>query len=142
MAVITDIADAVAAELNAASFSQPFEAKRSYLPRFDLAEMKDLHVTVVPKAVEILPGTRAHNQHDFRIDVAVQKKLTAADNDQIDALMVLVEEIADHFRLKRLEGYSNVAWVKTENEPVYAQEHLDQLGQFTSVLTFTFRIMR
>jgi len=140
MAVITDIADAVVAELNAAEFSQPFEAKRSYLPRFDLAEMKDLHVTVVPKGVTGLPGTRAHNQHDYEIDVAVQKK-TAADG-QIDPLMRLVEEIADHFRSKRLEAMSNVAWVGTAHSPIYAPEHLEQLGQFTSVLTFAFRTMR
>ena len=49
MALVTDVADAVVAELNATAFSQPLEAKRSYLPQFDLAEMKDLHVTVVPK---------------------------------------------------------------------------------------------
>ena len=47
MPVITDVADAVVAELNAQTFSLPFEAKRSYQPQFDLAEMKDLHVTVV-----------------------------------------------------------------------------------------------
>lgn len=142
MAVIAQIADAVVAELNATTFSQPFEAKRAYLPRFDLAEMKDLHVTVVPKAVQILPGTRVHNQHDYQIDVAVQKKLTTADNDEIDGLMGLVDEIADRFRLKRLGSLPAAAWVKTENEPVYAQEHLDQLRQFTSVVTFTFRVMR
>jgi len=142
MPVIADIADAVVAELNAASLSQPFEAERSYLPRFDLAEMKDLHVTVVPKGVMVLPGSRNHNQHDYSVDVAVQKKLSAADNDEIDALMGLVDEIADHFRMKRLDSLRAAVWVKTENEPLYAQEHMDQLRQFTSVLTFTFRMMR
>ena len=140
MAVITDIADAVVAELNATQFSQPFEAKRCYLPRFDLAEMKDVHVTVVPKGVTVLPGTRAHNQHDYEVDVAVQKK--AATDAEIDPLMRLVEEIADHFRGKRLNAMSNVAWAGTANSPIYAPEHLEQMGQFTSVVTFTFRTMR
>jgi len=140
MSVITDIADAVVAELNAAEFSQPFEAQRRYLPRFDLAEMKDVHVTVVPKGATVLSGSRAHHQHDYEIDVAVQKK-TAADAD-VDPLMGLVEEIADHFRGKRLEAMSNVAWAGTAHSPIYAPEHLEQLGQFTSVLTFTFRTMR
>ena len=145
MAVITDIADAVVAQLNATEFSQSFKANRSYLPRFDLAEMKDLHVTVVPKGVVILPGTRAHNQHDFQIDVAVQKKLATGADEEIDALMTLVDEIADHFRMKRLEGFEgfpSAVWTKTEHAPIYAQEHLEQLGQFTSVMTLTFQVMR
>ncbi len=58
MAVIAEIADAVVAELNATAFSQSLVATRSYLPRFDLAEMKELRVTVVPKGVTILPGAR------------------------------------------------------------------------------------
>ena len=140
MAVINQIAAAVVIELNGTEFSMPFTAKQEFLPRLDLAEMKELHVTVVPKGVTVLTGSRAHSQHDYEIDVAVQKK--AASDDEIDALMGLVDEIADHFRQKRLPGFVSAAWVRTENEPLYAQEHLEQLGQFTSVVTFTFRMMR
>ena len=142
MAVITDIADAVAAEINAGSFSQPVSATREYLPAFELADMQTIRVTVVPKSVTTLPGGRAHNQYDYAIDVAVQKKLDAADNAEIDELMTLVDELADHLRFKRLTDYPNAAWLKTENQPVYAQEHLQELRQFTSILTFTFRVMR
>ena len=85
---------------------------------------------------------RSHNQHDYAIDVAVQKKLDIADNAEIDPLMTLVDEIADFFRLKRLESYPNAIWLKTENEPVFSQEHLDQMRQFTGLLTFTFRVLR
>ncbi len=142
MSVITDIADAVAAEINLGSFSQPVTATREYLPAFELADMQQLRVTVVPKSVTTLPGGRAHNQHDYGIDVAVQKKLDAADNAEIDDLMTLVEEIGEVFRFKRLDSYPNAMWLKTDNEPVYAQEHLQELRQFTSILTFTFRVMR
>ena len=142
MAVITDIADAVAAEINAGSFSKPVSAVREYLPAFELADMQTLRVTVVPKSVTTLPGGRAHNQYDYAIDVAVQKKLDAADNTEIDELMTLIDELADHLRFKRLTDYPNAAWLKTENVPVYSPEHLEQLRQFTSVITITFRIMR
>lgn len=142
MAVIADIADAIVAELNAGGFSQPLAATRCYLPKFDLAEMKDLHVTVVPRGVAVTAGTRNHNQHDYEIDIAVQKKLATGDNCEIDTLMGLADEIADHFRQKRLDTLRAAVWVKTQNEPIYAQQHLDQLRQFTSVLTLTFRMMR
>lgn len=142
MAVITDIAEAVKDALNGETFSQAFTAERHYQPLFELKDMKTLHVTVVPKGVTVVSGARGKNQHDYEIDVAVQKKLDAGDNTETDPLMTLVDEIADFFRFKRLEGYPLAAWIKTENAPVYAREHLEQMRQFTSVLTLTFRVLR
>lgn len=141
MAVITDIAEAVVNELNAATFSRTFTAERNHLPLYDLKDLKTLRVTVVPSATAIETKARKTAQHDVAIDIAVQQKLPATDNTEIDPLMALVEEIADHFRFKRLASPESV-WIKTENEPVYAQEHLDRYRVFTSLLTLTFRILR
>lgn len=142
MAVITDIAEAVVAELNGGSFSQPFSAARAYSPEFELPDMDTLQVTVVPKGVATHPGSRSHRQHDYSVDVAVQKKLQSADNAEIDALMTLAEEVGDHFRFQRLPGFPNAMWLRTENDPVYAPEHIRELRQFTSILTVTFRVAR
>lgn len=142
MAVITDIADAVVQDLNAGTFSQSFTAERHYLPVYELEDIKDLRVTVVPKGVTIQSTGRNSNQHDAAIDIAVQKKLDAIDSSTIDPLMALVDEIADSFRFKRLDSYPNAIWVNTQNQPVYAPEHLDQLRVFTSILTLTFRVIR
>ena len=142
MATLTDIADAVVAELNGASFSKPFEAVRRYRPQFDLSEMQALHVSVVPKAVSQEIQSRSRTSGDYQVDVGVQQKF--ASEADLDPLMTLVEEIADHFRFKRLTlpGGNEAVWVRTENDPVYVPEHMDELRQFTSVLTFTFRIVR
>jgi hypothetical protein len=135
------IADAVTAELSAATLSMPFAPARAYAPVFDLAEMKDLHVTVVPKGLEQELASRGSTPRDVTVDVAVQKKLSMCDAAEIDPLMQLVEEIAAFFKLRRLAGFSAAVWVKTENVPIFSQEHLSDLWQFTSVLTLTFRIM-
>ena len=140
MSLIADIADAVVAELNAGSFSVPFTAERLYRPDFELPEMKDLHVSVVPRGLEMSTAGRALSQHDVQIDLAVQKKLDAADNAEIDALMGLVEELAEFLGTKRQFG--DAVWVRTENAPVYSQEHLGELRQFTSVLTATLRVVK
>jgi hypothetical protein len=142
MAVITDIADAVVTELNGGSFSQPFTAARHYRPLFDLADMAALHVTVVPKGIVVERLDRSRNQEDVQVDVAVQKKFETGESAELDALVALVEEVADFFRLRRLAAYPAAVWVKTENVPVYAPEHMDELRQFTSVLTLTFRVAR
>jgi len=145
MPLVTDIADAVVAELNSpppGTFAQAFTAARHYRPQFDLAELKTLRVSVVPRKVEITSLMRSANQNDVSVDVAVQKKVSPDDTAELDALMALVEQIADYFRLRRLTAVPTALWTKTENVPVYSPEHLEQKQVFTSVLTFTFRVVR
>jgi exodeoxyribonuclease V alpha subunit len=38
--------------------------------------------------------------------------------------------------------YPSASWLRTENEPVYSPGHLEELRQFTSVLTLTFRVVK
>ena len=142
MATVSDIAEAVKNELNAGTFSMPLTAERHYQPQFDLAEMKGLHVSVVPGGVTLASLGRGRSQSDVKIDVAVQKKLKKADAAEIDPLMALVEEIVEFFKARRLSAVPEAAWVKTENAPIVAQEHMAEMRQFTSVVTLTFRVQR
>ncbi len=142
MNTLVAVADAVVAGLNAGSFGQPFTATRKYQPAFELAEMQTLHVTVVPKSVSISAAARDSSFFDCAIDIGVQKKVNPDTPSEIDALMNLAEEIADHLRMRRLETLPEAAWLSITNEPVFAPEHLDQLRQFTSVLTVTYRVWR
>lgn len=145
MSLITGIADAVVAELNGAApgtFGQAFTAVRGYRPQFDLAELKALRVSVVPRGIVIESLMRHANQHDVGIDVAVQKKVSPTDAAELDGLMLLTEQIADFFRLRRLSASPEALWTKTDNVPVYSPEHLETKQVFTSVLTLTFRVVR
>jgi len=141
MAVILDIADAVVDQLNATPFSQPLTAERHYQPRFELSEMTELKVSVVPRSLASKSLDRNRDSFDYLIDVAVQKK-TDMTQAALDALMALVEEITNHFRMQKLAGYPAARCTEVKNEPVYALEHLDELRQFTSVITLTFRVWR
>lgn len=141
LSTIIDIADAVVSELNGGSFSQQFTAKRLYQPLFDLQQLKQLKVSVVPKAVEIERSDRVAHQYDYQIDVAVQKKFDTTENAELDPLMGLVEQIADFFKDRRLSAYPDASWIKTENLP-WSPEHMIQQRVFTSVLTLTFRVLR
>ena len=67
MTTVLQVADSVTAQLNAAEFDFEFVAERMYVPNFDLEDMKELRVSVVPRDVELLPHDRAHN---IWIDVA------------------------------------------------------------------------
>jgi hypothetical protein len=73
----------------------------------------------------------------------VQKKLPAEDEvAEIDGLLDLVEEIADHIRLTRLPDAPDAAWVSIAHEPVVSTESLEQHRVFTSVLSVTYRVRR
>ena len=146
MSTITDIADAVVAELNGATegtFGEAFTAQRLNLPEFDLKDMATLRVSVVPKGVQIAAASRLASQHDWQIDVGVQKKLSAdgADQAEQDDLIALVEQIAAFLARRSLAAFPAAVWVKTELPTLYAPEHLRELRQFTSVLTLTYRTM-
>jgi hypothetical protein len=149
MAVIIDIADAVVTEMNGHTFSQTFTAARFYRPLFDLKDMSVLHVSVVPKAWSAEQAARGGNLEEHQIDIGVQKKVAddpgppaVSMQQQMDALVTLVQEVSDFFRLRRLDAYPDAGCVKVENVPVFAPDHLQEYRQFTSVLTLTFRVFR
>ena len=144
MSLVLAVADAIVAALKAEPLK--LDAVRGYRPEFELVELKTLRVSVVPRGIEIALLNRNANQHDVSIDVGVQQKVDPDDTAALDALMVKVQQIADELRLRRLElpgglGGAGV-WVKTANEPVYSPDHLQTKQVFTSVLTFTYRVVR
>ncbi len=146
-AVVVEIADAVVAALNGAHLSQAVSAQRYYLPEFDLKDMDTLHVSVVPAELDEEIADRSHDRAEYKIHVAVQKRVTkqdppGLDAEAIDGLMTLVQEIDDLFRHKTLAGYASAAWTKTENKPIFDPKHLKESGQFTSLLVLTFRVTR
>jgi len=141
MPLITAIADAVVTELNGQSFSLSFTAQRHYQPRYELADLKILHVTVIPNGLTTATLGRGGTQQEVAIDIAVQQKLSAEANADLDPLLALAEEIAESFQPKRLATYPNAIWSKTEFRAIYSTEHLQQNRQFTSVMTVTFKIL-
>jgi len=69
----------------------------------------------------------------------VQKKLGKDLDTEVAALCGLMDQIADYLRRRALPGVPGAAGVRTQNEPVYAPEHLAEQRVFTSVLTVTYR---
>ena len=140
-ATVVTIAEAVVDEINAASFSQPLVAARHYTPSFELSEMSELKVSVVPRSVTSKALDRSRDSFEYQIDVAVQKRVEETLTE-LDELMELVEEIADHLRTSLLTTLPDVRCMEVVNAPIYSSEHLHELRQFTSLLTLTYRKYR
>jgi hypothetical protein len=141
VALSVEIADAVVAEINGHAFSTALEAKRAFVPAYELSDLAQLRVTVVPKAIETTGASRALSQHDVQVDVGIQQKLGQDLDAEVAGLCDLVEEIATFLRRRPLASAPHAAWVSTVNDPIYAPEHLHEQRVFTSVLTLTYRAL-
>ena len=142
MSLCVQIADAVTAELAAGVLSQPIAPVRRVLPEFELADLKDLRVTVVPASIEIEGASRALSRYDVHIDIGIQKKLGKNLDTEVADLCDLVEEIAEFLKRRPLAATPYAVWVRTANDPIYAADHLAEQRVFTSVLSITYRAMK
>lgn len=134
------VADAVVAALNASPFDVAFTAQRTYQPNYELADLAELRVTVVPSSVELAPYSRNAVQLDCAVDVGVQKRV--GTDTEIDELLELAEAIGDRLRQEPLAGFPQAKWVATEHGPLVAAQHLEQHRVMTSVMTVTYRVGR
>jgi len=139
---LIEIADAVAAELNDASFDPPFTAVRAYVPTYDLTELADVKVTVVPRSLTLAGGTRSKDAFEAVINVGVQQKVDTSDAPTLDALMGLTQEILDYLRNKRLDDLPEVLSISAEIAVAVSPEMLVEKRVFCSVLSFTYRVYR
>ena len=142
MSNVLNIADALVAELNAApdgTFSKSFVAVRKVIPAYELSELAELKVTVVPKAIEITSAMRNGSQHDFAVDIGIQQKISKDVDTDVESLMSFVDEIAAYLTKRKLMDVPWAQWVSIKNEPPYVPEHLAEKRTFTSVLTLTYR---
>ena len=71
--------------------------------------------------------------------MAWQQKLGKDLDTETAALCGLTDAIVGYLRRRPLAAAPHAAWVRTQNDPVYAPEHLAEHRTFTSVLTVTYR---
>ncbi len=142
MALASKVADAVAAELIAGDFAPAFKTIRAFRHDQTLPEGKELRVSVIPKGITVTPASRAACAYTVEVYIAVMKKVADAKPETIDPLLALVEDIVDFFRLRRLAGFPEAAWVSTEISPMVSTEHLENLKQFTSLITLRLKVVK
>jgi len=145
MSIVIDLADAIVAELAAApagTFNQAIDPQRRVLPQFELAELDELKVTVVPKAVDISNASRVASQYDVQVDIGVQKRVSKTVDADVEDLFDLVDEIYGFLQRRQLATLQQAIWLRTANSPIYSPEQLSADRVFTSVLTVTYRLIR
>lgn len=119
-------------------------ATRAYRVENSPSGLVEPKLSVVPKGFKKVLASRAQTQRDVLIDVGFQKKVAAAEGAaqlaELDSLMGLVELISEQIFKLRLTNPDAIA-TEVQNDPVYYPDHLEHSSVFTSVLTFTFRLI-
>jgi len=141
MKLALDIADAIVTELSSGSFSEPLTVSRRVLPEYELAELKALTVTVVPKSVGINNITRDSSSFEVAIDIGIQQKIGKDTDTAVARLSGVVTEVVTFMNRRKLSEFPAAVFVSIANEPVYAPEHLSEKRLFTSLLTLTYKVI-
>ena len=142
MKLAIDIADAIVAELTAHTFSEPLVITRRVLPEFELADLKALTVTVVPKSVAINNITRQSSSFQVAVDIGIQQKIGKDTDTEVARLSGVVSELVMFLNRRKLSGIDTVIFVSIANEPVYAPEHLSEKRLFTSIVTLHYKVIQ
>ena len=149
MAVLLDIADAVATELNSRAWNdEVFTAVRQNIPRANRSDMGNLHVTVVPKSYK--RDTVARNRYAANIEcfIGLQKGLKGDTNGETDHLVSLGELIADYFsKGRQLVAYASATSVNSEfgdgeNTPWMAVKTDAENLLYTGIVLVEFELIR
>lgn len=154
-AVLVEIAEAVNSELATAFAASTLGAgysaivpKRSYADWDDeLKDMGTLHVDVVPVAYDDSSlNTHASIGYVNSVDIGIRKRFGTANQQSsgelivadVDALVLLVEQVSEFFTPRRLTAYDSASWRETKIRATYVREHLRQCRQFTGVIRVSF----
>lgn len=147
MPIATEIADALAAGLTAATFSEPYDsitASRLYVPDYDGPALKTLKVSVVPGPIESEKSSRGQDIFTHQVMVVVGKS-TDGSNGQIDALMTLCEEIIDAIRSGTLSESGmpeDAKYFGSTFQTTFDRDALNDRRIFLAQIDVTYRVPR
>lgn len=139
-ATIIDIADAVVAQLEGATFTEtPAVIERVVVPLYKVDEQTpgDIAVKVLPKTIDYeLSLTRSVGENVYTVYVAIYRQTTAATRDEeVVTMLGFVQEVSELLRQNiRLTAYPSAALSAIRYAPLYDAGQLDATDTFLSVL--------
>ncbi len=130
MSAVVTLAAEVALEL------ADFHAEVIFFPEFELRDIEEMKVIVVPLAEEYKPISRTQHEEILKVQVGFLKR---GCEDELPELLRTVEKLGLGFLNKQLVGATCVG---VAFNPIYSPEHLRERGQFTSVIELSFKQFR
>ena len=137
------VCKAIATSLAGGSFSQSVDVNRSYVPAYDIEDLQSTaQVTVLNNGYRrnVLTRNKSHVVISILARVMVEKSVTKTDVTEIDAMVLLTEEIRDHLEDNEFDG---AHFAPEEETPdildIYDPEALQQDGIFRAQIDILLR---
>jgi len=138
---MVNLAEAVKDRINAGTYSAAVTAEREYRPAPDLSALQGVKCYVVPESMAANVSTRASDQFTPMISVTLHKG--GKGNADLDAMMVLAEEVFDQLRgVSYTITEGRCSWQGAENETLFLSSALDELQVFSTRITVSFFLIR
>jgi len=139
MADLQSLADAVRADIAAASLVVTLTVARKFDPDVDLKDLPTgpsaALVTVVGRSVSTTRESRGSVRDTLTVDVAIRAKIPQADaDDACDDLSVLHRKIKDYWWNQTVDG---TAFIGVEEVP-WSVSHLTDQRVWVSTMTLSF----
>lgn len=140
-----DIAEAVKNAINAGSYSRQVTAVRSWVPVWQLEELRGkLTVAVAPATPVPSSVKRGEFLWDYPMVVGFGQQVDRLENTFIDPLADVVQEVVDAIKLVRVtlaDGTTKASHYATEYMRHADAEFLTEKGLFVSLVQMTYRIV-
>lgn len=130
MSAVITLAEAVAGAL------EDYHAEVLFFPEYELRDIEEMKVVVVPLSEEYKPLSRTQHEEILKVQVGFLKR---GGEDELPELLRTVEGLGLGFLNKKLVGATCVG---VAYNPIYSPEHLRERGQFTSVIELSFKQFR
>ena len=130
MSEVLKLAEAVTAELS------EYNAELMFFPEFELRDLENMKVAVVPVATEYKTLSRASHEELLKVQIGVMKR---GREDELPELLHTVEGRGLGFLNKKLAG---AICIGVGYNPIYSPEHQRERRQFTFVMELTFKQIR
>ena len=129
-AAVIALAEAVAENLS------DYHAEVLFFPEFELKDLEEMKVVVVPLSEEYKMRSRIRHEEILKVQVGFLKR---GSEEKLPELLRTVESLGLGFLNKKLLG---ATCVSVAYNPIYSPEHLRERGQFTSVIELSFKQFR
>ena len=130
MSAVSTLAEAVAETL------ADFHAEVLFFPEFELRDIEEMKVIVVPLSEEYKPLSRTQHEEILKVQVGFLKR---GGEDELPELLRTIEGLGLGFLNRQLAGATCVG---VAYNPIYYPEHLRERNQFTSVIELAFKLFR
>lgn len=142
-ALVVQLADALAADLNQAAFNKPLTAVVRFDTEVDYTELDELEhidVTVIPADKSRAREARAMHRDEMSIDLGVRRKVESKDDNTVRELLAVVEQIEQHCTdfSPDLNGRRAV-FMEIQTDPLFDPVELKTNHLFFSVMRVFFR---